>query len=56
MALLAKKINIDIMDGMAIFVVLHWVENFLLCNKHLYLLARYLGFVTRKILVVELKS
>ncbi len=56
MAFLAKKINLDMTDGMIMLSVLHWVENFKPCNKHLCLFARHLGLVTRKIPVVDLKS
>ncbi len=56
MALLAKRINLDMMDGMVTLSALDWVENFKLCNKHLYLFARHLGLVTRKVLVVDLRS
>ncbi len=48
MALLAKRINLDMTDGMVTLSALHWVENFKLCNKHLCLLARHLGLVTRR--------
>ena len=56
MAFLAKKINLDIIDAMVMLATLHYVENFILCNKHLYLLTRHLDFVTRKDPVVNLKS
>ncbi len=56
MALLAKRINLDMMDGMVTLSVLHWVENLKLCNKHLCLLARHLSLVTRKVLVVDFRS
>lgn len=55
MALLAKKINLDITDGMIRLLVLYWVENFKTYNKHLYLLVRHLGLMTRKIPIVDLK-
>ncbi len=54
--LLVKKVNLDIMDEMIMLAVLERDENFKPCNNHLCLLTRYLGFVTRKVLVVNLKS
>ncbi len=56
MAFLAKRINLDMTDGMVTLSALHWVENFKLCNKHLCLLARHLGLVTRKVPIVDLRS
>ncbi len=56
MTLLAKRINLDMTDRMVTLSALHLVENFKLCNKYLCLLARHLGFVTRKVPVVHLKS
>ena len=57
MALLAKKVNLDMTDEMVTLAALHWVENFKPCNKYLCLLARHLGLVTRKVpVVVDLKS
>lgn len=56
MALLVKKVNVDMTDEMVMLVALHVVENCKPCNKHLYLLIRYLSLVTRKIPVVDFKS
>ncbi len=55
-ALLAKMINLDMTDGMVTLTALYWVENFKPSNKHLCFLTRHLGFVTRKVPVVDLKS
>ncbi len=54
--LLAKKLNIDMTEDIVTLAALHWVDNFIPCNKHLYLLVRHLGLVTRKVPVVDLKS
>ncbi len=56
MALLAKRINLDMTDEMVTFSALSWVENFKLSNKHLYLLAKHLGLMTKKIPVVDSRS
>lgn len=56
MTLLAVKTNIDVMDGIASLVVLHWVKNFKPYNKHFQLLIRHVGFITKMILVDELLS
>ena len=56
MALLAKKINIDMTDKIVTLAPLYWVKNFISCNKHFYFLARYLGLATRKISVVDISS
>ena len=56
MAFLVKRINIDMMDGIATLAALHLVENFILCNKHFCLFSRHLGLMTKKVLVIELKS
>ena len=48
-ALLSKKVNMDFTDRIASLAALHWVENFTFCNKHQTLLARHLGFVTKKV-------
>ncbi len=52
----AKKINMDMIEGMVTIAALHWVDNCIPYIKHLCLLARHLGLVIRKIPVVELKS
>ena len=49
MSLLSKKVNIDFTDEIASLVALYLVENFKLCNKHQTILARHLGFVTKKL-------
>ncbi len=56
MVFLAKRINLDMTDEMVTLLVLHWVENFKLYNKHLCLLVRHLSLVNRKVPVVDLKS
>ncbi len=56
MALLAKKINKDMIGGMVTLRALYWVNNLKPCNKRLCLLARHLSLMTRKVLVVDLKS
>ncbi len=56
MAFLAKKINLDITDEMLTLSALYFVKNFKLCNKHLCLLARHLGLVTRKAPIFDFKS
>ena len=55
MALLAKKVNLDMRNKMVTLAALHWVENFKPCNKYRFFLAKHLSFVTRKVPVVELK-
>ena len=56
MPLLAIKTNIDITDGIALLAALYKVKNFTPSKKHLRLLARYIGFMTKKIPVEELLS
>ena len=53
MAFLAIKIYIDITDGIASLASLYWFKNFKPCNKHLWLLVKYVGFITKKIPVDE---
>ena len=54
MALLVVKTNMDITDEIALLTALHWVENFKPFNKHLRLLARHIGPMTKKIPADEL--
>ncbi len=56
MTFLAKRINLDMTNEMVTLSALHWVENFKLCNKYVCFLTRHLGLMTRKLLVVDLKS
>lgn len=46
----------DKTDEMVMLATLYWVENFKSYNKHFYLLVKHLGLMTKKILVVDLKS
>lgn len=55
MTFLAKKINLDMTDGMVTLAILYWVKNFKLCNNYHCLLVKYLGFLIKKILVVDCK-
>ena len=34
-------------------MALYWVENFILCNKHLYFFTKHLSFMTKKVPVVD---
>ena len=56
MVFLAKKINLDITDGMVTLTILYQVENFLPCNEHLCVLVKYHGLVTRKVPLIDRKS
>ncbi len=56
MAFLAKNINLDMTDEMVMLATLYLIENFKPCNKHLCLLARYLGFMTWKVQIIDFKS
>lgn len=59
---LAIKLNIDwqmvitsrkvyIINGIAFFAALYLVDNFKPCNKHIRILAKNIGFVTKNILL-----
>ena len=56
MAFLDVKTNMDIIDRIALFSALYWVENFKSCNKHFRFLVRHIGLVTKKILLNEFLS
>lgn len=55
MALLAKKINLDIMDKIVMLATLYQIKYLKSYNKHICVLAKYLSFMIKKILVIDLK-
>lgn len=56
MAFLIKKINLDRTDGMITLGALHLIKNSISYNKNHYLLAKHLGLMTIKVLIVDFKS
>ena len=41
--------TVCVVDGIASIAALHWVDNFRLCEKHLRLLAKMVGLVTKNV-------
>lgn len=56
MALILAKNNLDITNGIFLLTALYYIKNVQPCNKYLSFLVKYLGFVTRKIMVANLMS
>lgn len=54
MAITSKKICV--INGIASLAALYWVENFMLCNKHMRMLAKKVDLVTRNISAKILRS
>lgn len=55
-ALFVVKTNINITDEVTTLMALYWVENFQLCNKHLWLFTKHIDFMTKKIWLDEFLS
>ena len=55
MVFLAKKSNLDIMDKMVQLTTLNRFENLKSYNKHVCFLTKHLGFLIKKIPVVDIK-
>ena len=53
MRILSK--SVCVVDGIASIAALHWVDNFRLCKKHMRLLAKRIGLLTRNVSLGELE-
>lgn len=48
--------TVCVIDGIASIAALHWVDNFRPCEKHLRLLAKRVGLVTKNVFLGDLES